>query len=250
MIEAREYEVRVAKPGHFSRNLTENLNGPVTRRVALETGSVKYTVRVRDDHFDPPRPVANATVEAGSVGSVRTLADGRASVGLPVNTVQQVRIAKSGYETVTRRIDVGEARENITVATRRTANVSLTASNRRVVTGESVTVAVRNAYDEPVARATVLRNGSAVGRTDAEGRLAVRIDDRGDHELRARSNGTTSDPVVVEGVVPEGADATTSAPATATADGSSGLVPGFGAGAAVAALALLTVAGRLARRRR
>lgn len=251
-IEARTYEVAVSKPGYFTRRLTEDLGGPVTRQLTLETGTVEYTVRVRDDHFDSPRPVENATVRVGSVGTVRTLADGRASLGVPVNTVQEVEVTKPGYETVTQRVRIGESRDEVTLTTSRSANVSLVAGNRQIVVGERVTVTVRNAYGEPIEGATVLLDGSSVGETGSDGTLAVRIEERGEHELRARRNALTSRPVTVEGVVPAGTDTATPTPtptATTDDDGSFGSAPGFGAGAALAALALVA-GGLLARRRR
>ncbi|MFB6280762.1 MAG: carboxypeptidase regulatory-like domain-containing protein [Haloferacaceae archaeon] len=253
-IEAREYDVTVAKPGYFTRQLTVDLGGAETRRITLEAGTVEYTFRVRDGHFDPPRPVENATVEVGSVGSVRTLAGGRASIGVPVNTVQQVRVTKPGYETVTREVRVGESRGNVTVTTRRSANVSLSAGNRQVVVGERVTVTVRNAYGEPIEGATVLLDGSSVGTTDASGQLSVPIEERGAHELRARRNALTSPPVTVEGVVPAGTETATPARTpTPTEEGplgiARGVAPGFGPGAAIAALAL-AAGWAVARRRR
>lgn len=252
-IEAREYEITVSKPGYFTRRLTDDLGGPVTRRVTLRTGTVEYTFVVRDDHFDPPRPVENATVGVGSVGSVRTLAGGRGSIGVPVNTVQEVRVTKPGYETVSRRVRIGESRGNVTLTTSRTENVSVRAGNRRVVVGERVTVEVSNAYGEPVEGATVLLDGSSVGTTDAEGTLAVVIEERGPHEIRARRNALTSAPVTVEGVVPAGTRTATASPtATAADEGpfgiARGVAPGFGPGAALAALALAAVA-LIARRR-
>lgn len=253
-IEAREYEVTVSKPGYFTRRLTEDLNVAVTRQVTLRTGTVEYTFFVRDDHFDSPRPVENATVQVGSVGSVRTLPGGRASIGVPVNTVQEVRVTKPGYDTVTRRVRVGESRENVTIATRRSANVTVSAASRRVVVGEPATVSVRNAYGEPIEGATVLLDGSEVGTTGPDGTLAVRIEERGEHEVRARRNALTSAPVIVEGVVAAGTPTTTPTPTPEEEEGpfgiARGVAPGFGTGAAIVALALVVAVGVLARRRR
>ncbi|MFB6079493.1 MAG: carboxypeptidase regulatory-like domain-containing protein [Haloferacaceae archaeon] len=247
-IEVGTYDISVTKPDYLTRRLTEDLGGAVTRRLTLETGSVEYRVRVRDDHFDPPRPIANATVQVGSLGSVRTLSDGQGSIGVPVNTVQTVEVTKPGYRTVTQRVQVGESPGNVTIATRRSANVSVVATNRRVVVGERVTVEVRDAYGDPVEGATVLMDGSSVGTTGADGRFAVPVEERGSHELRGRVNALTSDPVTVEGVVPADGETPTTT-ATATDDGTaSGLAPGFGVGAAVAALALIALAGLVGRR--
>jgi PGF-CTERM protein len=245
-IEAQQYQIRISKPGYFTSRETDELSGHPTRQFTLRTGTVEYRFRVRDDHFDPPRPVENATIQVGTVGSVRTLADGRASIGIPVNTVQQVQVTKPGHESVTRRVEVEESRRNVTLTTRRSANVSLSATTRRVVVGERVTVTVRNAYDEPIEGATVLLNGSSVGETDASGQLAVRIDERGPHELRARRNALTSPPVTVTGVVPAGTETATPT-ATTTDDGSSGMAPGFGP---LVALAALLAVGVAASRRR
>ncbi|MFB6302061.1 MAG: carboxypeptidase regulatory-like domain-containing protein [Haloferacaceae archaeon] len=249
-IEAREYEITVSKPGYFTRRLTEDLDQSVTRRITMKTGTVEYTFRVRDGHFDPPHPIENATVQVGSVGTVRTLSGGQASLGVPVNTVQEVQVTKPGYETVTRRVRVGESQETVTLTTQRSANVSVSAGNQQVVVGERVTVTVRNAYSEPVEGATVLLDGSSVGTTNANGQLAVPIDERGDHEIRARRNALTSAPVTVRGVVPAGTPTATPTPTASTDDdgGTFGFAPGFGPGAALAALALVTLA-LVARRR-
>lgn len=250
-IEAGSYEISLTKPGYFTRRLTEDLGGPVTRQLTLRTGTVEYRFTVRDDHFDPPRPVANATVEVGSIGSVRTLADGQGSIGVPVNTAQAVRVTKSGYRTVTRRVRIGESPANVTLATRRSANVSLAATSRRVVVGERVTVEATDAYGDPLEGVTVLLDGSSVGTTGPDGTLAVTIEERGSHELRARHNALTSAPVTVEGVVPAGTGTATGTPTATDDDGTaSGLAPGFGALPALVALALLVVVGSVARRRR
>lgn len=246
-IESGEYEVEVTKAGYFSQELTADPGGPLTRRVTLEAGTVQYEFRVTDDHFDPARALSNATVRVGSVGSVRTLGGGAGSIGVPVNTVQQVEVTKPGYRSVTREVRVDESAENVTLSIQRSTNVSLHATNRRVVAGERVTVEVRNAYGEPVEGAAVLLGDRQVGTTDANGQYAVAIGEGGTHELRARADGVTSDPVSVEGVVPAGSDTTTGAEAT-TEEESGAMAPGFGTGAALAALALLGAAG-VARRR-
>ncbi|MFB6156496.1 MAG: carboxypeptidase regulatory-like domain-containing protein [Haloferacaceae archaeon] len=254
-IERGEYDVRVAKPGFYTRTLTADPGGPLTKRVTLESGTVQYEFRVRDDHFDPPRPVANATVRVGSLATLRTLDDGRASVGIPVNTVQRVRVSKPGYDPAAKRVTVGESGGRVTLLVQRSRNLTVSADARRVVAGERVTVRVRNAYGEPAADVAVLRNGSVVARTDGDGTAAVPIEERGSYEIRARAGPVTSAPVVVEGVVPAGTATATPTPTatpaptpTASEEGSGALAPGFGPPTALLALAVLVVAA-LARRR-
>lgn len=242
-IESGEYRIRVTKPGYYSEELTANPGGPLTRRVTMETGTVEYTFHVTDDHFDPPRALANATVEVGSVGSVRTLDGGTGSIGVPVNTVQQVRVTKPGYRSVGQSVRVGETAAEVSLSIQRSANVSLHAANRRVVAGETVSVEVRNAYDEPLEGAEVIRGNETVGVTNADGRLAVGIPEGGSFELRARADGVTSDPVVVEGVVPAGSETVTEATTTEENEETAAIAPGFEAVAALVAVALLAAAG-------
>lgn len=255
-IERGEYSLRVAKAGFYTRTLTTTPGGPLTKQVELESGTVQYEFRVRDDHFDPPQAIPQATVQVGSYATLRTPDNGRVSVGLPVNTVQRVRVTKSGYGSTTTRVEVGESGGQVTLTTQRERNLTAAVGSSRVVVGERVTVRVVNAYDEPAADVAVLRDGTVVGRTDADGELAVELPERGDHEIRARAGPVTSAPIVVEGVVPAGSETPTptptptptDTPSATTEDDSDALAPGFGPGAALSALAVLA-AVLLARRR-
>ena len=251
-VEAGDYSLSVVKPGYFRETADVTVSGSANRAVELESGAVTYTVAVVDPHFDPAEPVASATVEIGGVGSVQTLQDGETTVRLPVNADLDVVVSKDGYDDTERTLSVEETEDSVTVEMSRTPSLSVATSNQRTVAGESVTVTVTNAYDEPVEGATVLRNGDSVGQTDADGELSVEIPSAGEFELGSRQGDLAADAVTVTGVQPatdsptatETATATDTA--TATEEPSSGFAPGFST-----VLALLAVLGfaLLARRR-
>ena len=128
------------------------------------------------------------------------------------------------------------------IATQRVPELTLEPRNERVVVGESTTVRVVNAYDEPVAGVEVTRDNETVGETDGNGELAVPIESTGSQGLQAMQGNLRSAVVAVEGVEP--AEGSTPTP-TSTSD-TVGDAPGFGALAALIALAATAL---LARRR-
>jgi PGF-CTERM protein len=123
----------------------------------------------------------------------------------------------------------------------RTPELSLTVANERVVVGETTRVTVENAYDEPVAGATVELDETTVGETNANGELAVLIETTGEQSIVATTDELTSETAVVEGFDVDAADETDGDTTDAGAGETSGSIPGFGVG--VTALALLVVAG-------
>ncbi|MUV57794.1 hypothetical protein GJ632_11655, partial [Halogeometricum sp. CBA1124] len=100
---------------------------------------------------------------------------------------------------------------NLTLS--RTPALNLTSVSNRVVAGERVAVEVVDEYGDPAADATVLRNGSEAATTNAEGRATFRIENPGQHELRARRDGVESDPVTIDALAGE----QTAPPETTTA---------------------------------
>jgi 5-hydroxyisourate hydrolase-like protein (transthyretin family) len=244
---AGAYTVRFERTGYFDVTRSESGSQSVTRPIEMERGLVTLAVNVSDPRVGTP--VADATVEAAGE-SATTGADGRADLAVPVNTEVDLVAAREGYADARTTVPVAEADRSVNVSLARLPNLTLSAANDRVVVGERVVVEVRDAYGGPAANVTVLRDGEAVGTTDAEGELAVPVEAAGDHTLRARRGNVRSATVTVEGVAT--GDGTTAAPGTSTGavrTPSSGLAPGFGALAALVALvAAGAYAGRSSRR--
>ncbi|WP_336336367.1 Ig-like domain-containing protein [Haloarcula brevis] len=254
-IEEGEYSVIVTKPG-FYRNLTAvTVSGETTTTVRISEGSVLLQASVVDDRYDDSRPIRDATVriesDSGFDGAVPTLSDGTASVSVPVNDRYDVTVTKEGYETVERRVRVGEQEESLDVAIQRTPEISLTPDNRQVVVDATVRLTVTDEYDEPVANATVTRNGTEVGATDADGELTATVPTAGNVTFTAASGDLTATTTVTafrpgEETTTGGAATTPDRTATAT-ETSAGSGPGFTVALTIAALVAVAV---LARRRR
>ena len=250
-IERGGYTVRVTKPGHFDQSHTLSVEGDITRELQLERGSVNLSITVRDDRLEDNPPIEDATVRIGDVATVRTLDGGEATARVPVNTRLAVTISKDEYVETTESIRIREADRELTVNTSREPLLSLSASNERVVVDEQVTVTVVDEYDNAADGVTIRRNGESVGRTDADGTLAVRMGEPGQYELVAERDGLESQPVSVRVVSDEDETATetptetpTDTPAdTPTEDDS----VGFGA---VLVLVVLVGGALYARRRR
>jgi PGF-CTERM protein len=245
IVEIGEYTVRVTAPGHLRENVEiEITQVEETRTVELEEADVDATVTVVDDHFDDPRPVANATVEVDETGATATTgADGTATLPVSVNTRPRIVVSRDGYGTAGERLDVAEDPVSVAVAVQRSPGVNVETINRRVVVGESTVVTVTDQYDRPLSGATVRVGGESVGETDDEGRLRVTVESAGNVTLEASSDGVTGS-ATVEGIDPsaEGSPTATATGSTPTAapgngtetPGASG--PGFGALAALVAL--------------
>ncbi len=241
-IEQREYSVAVRKERYFIERFDVVVNSSTDRAVSLETGTVTLTVRVVDDHFDPPRSVANATVRVGEFATIRTLDDGRQTVSIPVNTDFSLEVTKDAYETTTSNVQVGESDTTVNVTISRSPLLNLTAGNERIVAGESVVVTVRDEYGDPVEGVRIELDGEAVGETDADGQLRVQIDDPGDHELVAVNDSLRSSPISVR-AIEESAETTqpqttSPAPETATVTPTETTFPGFTAIGTLAAVLL------------
>ncbi len=238
-IEEGEYTVAAVKSGYF-RNLTIVEVGPSTQtRIAIERGTVSLTVAVQDSHFSPPRSVSNATVDVESVGTLRTLDSGAASVRVPVNTVLSVAVDKQGYNDVTRRVRVAESDLRVNVTTNRTPSLRLDSISRRVVAGEQIGVEVVDEYSDPVEDATILLDGESVGSTGADGRATVTIEEPGNHTIAAETDDLNSDSVTVRAIAEDEETPTqTQTPTPVGTSPESGFsVPGFTPLTAVLAIA-------------
>ena len=256
-LERGEYDVVVVKPGYAEaeRRVTAGPDGAVT--VGIERGTTTLRVRALDDHFDPPVPIENGSVEASSSvydGEV-TLTDGTASFTVPVNALYTIEVVKEGYEPSLERVRVREDPVTANATAQRTAALAVAPANDRVLVGETTRVTVRNAYDERVAGATVTVDGEAVGETDDRGEIDVRISATGNRTIRAQDGEVASEPASVEGVEADESDdgagndsdgngseggGEGSDDAGSTDDGS----PGFGAVAALVAVLALVAASR------
>lgn len=256
VIREGDYAVTVSKPGYYTRRKEVRAEGEITNRVAVTRGSVPVRVDVADPRTDPAAPVDDANVTLDGVGTAHTDGSGDATVEAPVNTQSTLRVTKSGYRTVSRDLSVGEEATDVSVSLSRTPSLTVSAVNERVLVGERVALSVTDAYDDPAAGVTVTLDGDPVGTTDDEGEIAVRIDDPGDHALRATDDDVTSDAVRVEAVDPDGTTPTptgTDAPAdtataTPTTTATSLVGPGFTPVAAVLAVLVAALLLRHGRR--
>jgi PGF-CTERM protein len=232
-IERDTYSLTVLKSGYARNRSDLVVDGFVDRTVAISEASTDLRVTVTDDHFDPPRAVREATVSVGEIGTVRTLSGGEASISVPVNDRYDVAVTKAGYEETETSIKVDEATEGLNVTIQRAPAVNTTALNDRVVVDESVRVTVVDEYGDPIEGATVTRDGTEIGTTDADGGISVPIPSAGEHEIGVSADGLT-DTVTVEGVQPGEQGDTDTQTITVTPTAEDG--PGFGAVAALVAL--------------
>lgn len=206
VIEAGDYTVNLFEPGYYERAVALSIQGDTSEEVTIEQGSVTLEFLVLDANFDPPQPVAEASI-VGEDFSVEAGADGRREVSLPVNTEQTVTVEKPGYEPVERTVTVGEQSMQVNLSTRKLPAVNVDVSNERIVVGESVLVSVTDQYGEPLPTATVYLDGSPVGQPDADGTLSVPIESAGEHAVSASTDDLDSEAVTVMGVEP-GAEGT------------------------------------------
>jgi PGF-CTERM protein len=248
-IEHGVYDIVAVKPGYRETTTVETVANEPTETVEIERGRVTLDVAVFDDHFDPPARTSVGTVraESGSYGAEASVTDGIASLNVPVNDEYRLVVDAEGYDTEPESVSVDESAVETNVTISRTPTLSLTLANERVVVGETTRATVENAYDEPVAGATVEIDETTVGETNADGELAVPIEVAGEQSIVATTDELTSETVVVEGFDVDANDETDGDTSDTGAGETSGSIPGFGVG--VAALALLVVAG-LARRAR
>jgi hypothetical protein len=213
-IEAGTYSLTVTKAGYYATEKTLSIENDSTTTATIERGTVPLVVNVTDDYFETPRPVAGATVDIETVGSVQTLSDGTQTVSVPVNSDLQVTVSKEGYDTVERPLSVGESDVPLDVDLDRSANLSIEAMSDNVVVGEKVLVTVTDEYDDPVVDAAIRIGDATVAHTGEDGTATVRIDAAGEHSITATKNDTTSAAITVTGVAT--GESTTAATTTET----------------------------------
>lgn len=215
-IEQGEYSVTVVKSGYYHNRTEVSVGGSESRQVSIERGSVTLKVTVTDPHFSTPKPVEKAQISVESIGTFTTLADGTATVGVPVNSNFDLAVTKNGHEETTRSVEVKESKLTTKVAISRQPSISLEPVNNRVVVGERVVVRVTDEYDDPVAGATVTRGDDEVGETDENGELAVPINETGEHTFVANAEDLSSSEVTVEAISAERATQTSSEATTSS----------------------------------
>lgn len=249
-VERGSYGLRVSEPGYLTNSTGVVLAGEVNRTVTLREADRQLSVRVVDDHFDPPRAVPEATVDIQGVATLTTGANGQRGTTVAVNTDYEVTATKDGYESVTRTVSVGESDESVTLAVQREETVSVEATSMRVVLGETTRLTVTDEYGQPVAGATVSVDGSEVGQTDDRGVYDLTVDSAGNQTVTVSADGLSSSAVIegVEAAVQDTPTVTTAAPTdmptdtpgpTGTDTTPGGGSPGFGVAAGLAALAAL-----------
>ena len=262
-LERGEYDVTVVKPGYVEASRAVTVARDTEATVRVERGTTALEVRALDDHSDPPVPIENGSVEASSSvydGEV-TLTDGTASFTVPVNALYTVEVIKEGYDPSAERVRVREEPVTANATAQRTPALSVAPANERVLVGETTRVTVRNAYDEPVAGASVEVDGEAAGETDDRGEVDVPISSAGNRTIVARDGSVSSDPVTVEGVdsaaEADGNDSDAGNGSDGDGNGTDGTGdagttddsnPGFGVVAAVLALLAVGAASRVSGR--
>ena len=244
-VERGNYGLRASEPGYLANSTAVDLTGEVNRTLTLREADRQLSIRVFDDHFDPPRALSEATVDIDGVATLTTGNNGQRGTTVAVNTDYEVTVTKDGYESVTRTVSVGESDESLTFAVQREEAVSVEATSTRVVIGETTRLTVTDEYGQPVAGANVSVDGNEVGQTDDQGGYDLTVDSAGNRTVTVSSDNLSAS-AVIEGVEPAGqstptaTDTPTDTPtATETDSTSGGGSPGFGAAAGLAALAVL-----------
>jgi len=251
-VERGNYDLRVGKPGYLTNSTQVPVGATTERTVTIREANRGLSVTVVDDRFDPARPVANATVDIRGVGTLVTGTDGERTTSVAVNRDYRLSVTKDGYETVTQTVSVGESDGQYTVAINREEGITIDATSRRVVVGESTRLTVTDEYGDPVQGAVVSLGETEVGETNDRGEYDLRVDAAGNSTVTVVNDGLSAT-VTVEGVEPgsagtETATATETATETATdspSDPIGGVSPGFGPVAALAALGLLAARRRV-----
>lgn len=249
-VEHGTYDLVAVKPGYRETTTAVTIEDEPTETVEIERGRVTLDVTVIDDHFDPPARTSVGTVRVASdaYSAEASVTDGIASVNVPVNDEYRLTVDADGYDTEPESIDVDESTVQTNVTISRTPELSVSVTNERVIVGETTRVTVVNAYDEPVAGATIELDDTVAGETDDRGELAVQIDTTGEHAVVATTDDLTSEAVTVEGFDVDAADGSTDDTANENGDETSSSVPGFGVGVAALALLLVTGLARVVRR--
>lgn len=256
-IESGEYTVGVSKSTYRQTETTMEVAGKVARELTIERGFITLEVSVKDDHFDPPKPIEGATITVTDVGSVKTQSNGVQQMNVPVNAKFEMTVEKEGYTTIERSITIHQHDRQIVFTAQRTPKLSVDVLNERVVVGEQLLVRVTDEYGDPEPNATVYVDGNAVGSPNQDGTVIVRVDSAGEYSVYAENGTVSSDRVTVTGVrpqteTPEPTNTATATPSGAIEEpGALGFgfdVGSFGAGFVIGILLALGLAVVVARR--
>ncbi|MFC4439051.1 MULTISPECIES: carboxypeptidase-like regulatory domain-containing protein [Natrialbaceae] len=245
-IEAGTYDVDVEKAGYYDESASVDLRSNDGTTVALESGTERVTVSVTDGYFEEPLQTDVTILQDGERdATLSTNADGERSVPLAVNTAYTAVIEADEYDDASNEHEftVGESATEVDYVVERAPVVALEASNERVLVGETVGVDVTDEYGDPVADAELVLDGSTVATTDDGGSATVTIERHGELELTAQ-HGDVADAVVIDGVDPDATDDSLTEERSEVenetdTDDADDSVPGFAAGTAGAALALV-----------
>ena len=210
-IEAGTYDLTVSKPGYYLLEREVAVENDTERTIAIERGTVQLSVNITDDYFEPPRPVAEATVDIEQVGTLVTLSDGTQVVNAPVNSKLDTTVSKEGYDTVERVITTKESAVEFSADLDRSPALTVAVMSDNIVVGEQILVTVTDEYDDPVADAAVYVGEESVATTGEDGTTTVTIESAGEQPITASKNDTTSDAVTVNGVATGETTTTTTA---------------------------------------
>lgn len=222
-IEQGTYVVEAVEEGYLRNATTVEVRDGTETTVLLDEGTTSVTFTVRDENFDPAKPVegASLTIEGPiSTTTTSTTGSGERTLGLPANAAFEVTVTKDGYTSLTRTLEVGENDRTLEFAITKEPTVTVEAVNQRVVVGENVQVTATDAYDERIAGATVRLDGEAIGQTDDDGVYLVPIEAAGEHTITV-ATGDAEGSVTVEGVS-TGGGGTPTGEATATGTATAG----------------------------
>ena len=250
-LEAGEYTLTAEKRTYYTINRTIEVDGETNINLNLNTGGVTTEFIIVDPHFSPPESVSGATVSISGIGDVQTLGDGRAVARIPINTEVPVTVTKPKYEDIKRTLMINESGQTRTYELTRRPQLNITTASDRIIAGESVSIEVTNAYEEPAPDVIITRNAESVGQTNENGELTVSIPNAESYSLIASQDSIESEPVSVRGVnvvgsTPEPTSTTTptpSAPSLIPDIMNAGALPIIGVIATISVIIALIVAG-------
>lgn len=211
-VEQGQYNVSAVKPGYFRETFDLSVGAETEAETTLESGRVTLDVDVVDDYFEEPQTLRDGRIQIEDrededvFDADISASDGSASLNVPVNTRYRITAIRDGYDGTPRAINVAEQQRTVTVTAQRVHELVATASNRRVIVGETTRIEVVNAYGDPVPEATIRIDGEEVGETDDRGEIAVEIDSVSEKEVVASDDRVESDPITITGVDPDADD--------------------------------------------
>lgn len=202
-IEQRAYDVDTLRAGYNVAEANFTLDSAETSEtIEIESNRVEVNFLVTDDHFEEPERLQGAMIDIADFGSLPpTFSDGTQDQSLPVNDEYDVTVSKEGYDAVTETLEVGEEPTALNVSIQRTPEINIEQLQDAVVVGQTTLVTITNAYDEPVAGASVSLNGESVGETDDQGQIFFNVTSDGINDLDASYEGLSASDTIV-GVEP------------------------------------------------